>query len=187
MTRFRSQLNRTGKKDGLLTFAQRVEQGFPDAVGELATMLKVEIQQQLSRPGTGRYYAKLATIGQSKGEARAALVSFNRSLRSTVAALNDRRMGLEDVKKRQVRRLHRASAPGRPPAPDTGSLKRSAFVEQITGAFLVGVAMAYARWLEFGTPRIKPRPFMRPAAGRVQQKAGVSLQRQMKQLRAETV
>lgn len=60
---------------------------------------------------------------------------------------------------------HQASAPGEPPASDTGTLvnrinvkpnltKLSATVEANT---------AYAAYLEFGTARMAERPFMRPA------------------------
>lgn len=62
--------------------------------------------------------------------------------------------------------VHQASAPGQPPASDTGTL-----VGRITTNYdrldqLVGVVTArtaYAAYLEFGTRRMAPRPFMRPA------------------------
>lgn len=61
--------------------------------------------------------------------------------------------------------LHRASAPGEPPAPDTGHLRRSLRTEYdrelLAGTVIAGAV--YAQALEFGTPRIEPRPFMRPA------------------------
>ena len=62
---------------------------------------------------------------------------------------------------------HRASAPGQPPAPDTGHLRRSIQYEiykrrhHVFG--IVGTSVPYGKWLEFGTRRMKPRPFARPA------------------------
>lgn len=60
---------------------------------------------------------------------------------------------------------HRASAPGDPPASDTGRLLGS-----ITTTFFnnrlaaeIGPATSYARFLEFGTDRMAPRPFVVPA------------------------
>lgn len=60
---------------------------------------------------------------------------------------------------------HKASAPGEPPAPDTGRLRQSLRTEY-NRELLMGTAIAstaYAQALEFGTSRIAPRPFMRPA------------------------
>lgn len=59
---------------------------------------------------------------------------------------------------------HTASSAGNPPAPDTGRLRQAGQTEviRVTGA-VVGVVSAnteYAAPLEFGTERIKPRPFM---------------------------
>lgn len=59
---------------------------------------------------------------------------------------------------------HQASAPGEPPAPDTGSLRNSIGHEAVGDVLRVGSAMAVVpEALEFGTQRIAPRPFMRPA------------------------
>lgn len=65
-------------------------------------------------------------------------------------------------------RFHRASAPGEPPASDTGNLVRNIgviFADQGLTA-RVGVLslsrVPYARALEFGTRRMRPRPFIRP-------------------------
>lgn len=68
---------------------------------------------------------------------------------------------------------HRASAPGNPPAPDTGRLRASISREVgKVGTVLVarvGTDVAYGRYLELGTSRMAARPFLRPAldAGRV--------------------
>lgn len=60
---------------------------------------------------------------------------------------------------------HRASAPGDPPAPDTGALLGSIFTVQSNGGLTrrVGVRQRYGVYLEFGTTRMQKRPFMKPA------------------------
>jgi HK97 gp10 family phage protein len=64
-------------------------------------------------------------------------------------------------------RFHKSSAPGQPPARDTGALMNSIYVEKFgfLGAFSVevGSAQKYAEFLEDGTSKMKARPFLRPA------------------------
>lgn len=60
-------------------------------------------------------------------------------------------------------RRHQASAPGEPPAPDTRTLLESAHIEQEGETVRVLVNGADAAGLEFGTRRMQPRPYMRPA------------------------
>lgn len=61
-------------------------------------------------------------------------------------------------------RTHRASAPGHPPATDTGALLRSIqFTPEPKGAS-VGSRIVYARYLEYGTTKMAARPVWRPAA-----------------------
>lgn len=59
---------------------------------------------------------------------------------------------------------HRASAPGEPPAPDTGRLRGSISTEVIRGldevVGFVAVNTEYAAHLELGTERMKPRPYL---------------------------
>ena len=61
---------------------------------------------------------------------------------------------------------HQASAPGQPPATDTGQLVRSITMSvEGTEGEVVGVIRAsapYAAMLEFGTSNIAPRPYMQP-------------------------
>jgi hypothetical protein len=64
---------------------------------------------------------------------------------------------------------HQASRPDKFPAADTGGLRRSlVFVPfKKDGAVRVANISArakYAKWLEYGTQRMAPRPFFRPAA-----------------------
>lgn len=60
---------------------------------------------------------------------------------------------------------HKASAPGEPPAPDTGFLMRSigTSVDPETLVGTVSFTARYARALEYGTARMAARPFARPA------------------------
>jgi len=68
-------------------------------------------------------------------------------------------------------RSHQASAPGEPPAVWSGRLFNAIVskVEPILGKTgmgwrgEVGTNVKYARWLEFGTTRMKPRPLWRRA------------------------
>lgn len=59
---------------------------------------------------------------------------------------------------------HQASAPGEAPATDTGALAANSLVKRIgTCDFEVQFNQEYAAPLEFGAPRVLPRPFLRPA------------------------
>lgn len=62
---------------------------------------------------------------------------------------------------------HQASAPGEPPAPDTGLLRAS--VHHTVGSdgdgllADIGSSQNVAMWTELGTRRMAPRPWLRPA------------------------
>ncbi len=66
---------------------------------------------------------------------------------------------------------HRASAPGEPPASDTGTLSGAigvalfgdARTELFAGVTVDSSIASYWRDLEFGTVNMEPRPFVRPA------------------------
>ena len=74
-------------------------------------------------------------------------------------------------KKYNPRRTHRASAPGQPPATDTGYLASSvhAWMDPDGLGATVQAHAKYGPYLEYGTEnedgtqRIKPRPFLLPA------------------------
>ncbi len=63
-------------------------------------------------------------------------------------------------------RIHQASAPGEPPAVDTGKLIKSiqSEMESETIGVVYSDDVEYAPYLEYGTVRVAPRPFMAPAA-----------------------
>lgn len=62
---------------------------------------------------------------------------------------------------------HQASAPGEPPAVDTGLLRASVRHELATEgdelAAYVGSDLKISTWLETGTRKMAPRPFLQPA------------------------
>jgi HK97 gp10 family phage protein len=63
------------------------------------------------------------------------------------------------------KRKHRASAPGEPPASDTGFLVNN-IKRHMSGDNLEGEVRSradYSKFLEFGTSKMLPRPFMFPA------------------------
>ena len=62
------------------------------------------------------------------------------------------------------RRTHRASAPGQPPASDTGNLVSKITIRQ-DGKDKTNVESNadYSAFLEYGTSKMEPRPFMLPA------------------------
>lgn len=63
---------------------------------------------------------------------------------------------------------HTASAPGDPPAVDTGRLRQSIVALKVERyRWRVGTNVDYALALEFGTRHIAARPFLRPAAEKV--------------------
>ena len=61
-------------------------------------------------------------------------------------------------------RTHQASAPGQPPATDTGALA-SSITAIIDGPHRarVGTALDYGFYLEHGTANIEPRPWLHPS------------------------
>lgn len=62
--------------------------------------------------------------------------------------------------------LHRASAPGEPPAVDTGKYRNSwgwtVVGEGAKAELWVGTGDKRGPWLEYGTSRMLPRPHLRP-------------------------
>lgn len=63
---------------------------------------------------------------------------------------------------------HQASAPGEPPATDTGTLAGSIHVVPGDRQAEVVASASYAAYLEFGTSKMAPRPYMRPAVDKHQ-------------------
>lgn len=66
---------------------------------------------------------------------------------------------------RRGRIVHQASAPGQSPATDTGTLASRVFHDIAGGGFEASVFsdVSYAGYLEFGTKRMAPRPYLAPS------------------------
>lgn len=84
---------------------------------------------------------------------------------------------------RRGRKIHVASAPGSPPAPDTGRLTSSYGFRLSRGAkqwhLDVGTNVAYAAHLEFGTSVMEARPHLRPAIAKTATRIGAVLAARM--------
>jgi HK97 gp10 family phage protein len=96
----------------------------------------------------------------------AVLVAANQVANDARRAVAGGPKGGKAYKKYNPKRDHVASAPGEAPATDLGQLLASirAFApgNKHLHAFVIAEAF-YAKWLEFGTGNILPRPFMGPA------------------------
>lgn len=62
-------------------------------------------------------------------------------------------------------KIHTASAPGEPPKTDTGALVSGITLEKEPYGYSVGSRpkAPHGFWLEFGTSKMDPRPWLRPA------------------------
>jgi HK97 gp10 family phage protein len=58
---------------------------------------------------------------------------------------------------------HQSSAPGQAPANNTGALVRSIKVKKNGREATISIEKDYAIYLEFGTSKMRPRPFIIPA------------------------
>lgn len=58
---------------------------------------------------------------------------------------------------------HQSSAPGQAPANNTGALVRSIKVKKNRNEATISIEKDYAVYLEFGTSKMRPRPFIIPA------------------------
>jgi|APGre2960657404_1045060.scaffolds.fasta_scaffold100092_2 HK97 gp10 family phage protein len=58
---------------------------------------------------------------------------------------------------------HTSSAPGQAPANWTGQLLKSIKVQKMKGISFVYITAKYAQFLEFGTSKMRARPFIIPA------------------------
>jgi HK97 gp10 family phage protein len=166
-----------GTKDGIDQFVANLVRQSDNALLRGALMLESNIKQILLTPGRGRI--------RESGRNRVGRGSFT-SETVTVDTPFSRRIGpgIPKTTTKVIRRMrrrgrakvnidltNRASAPGEPPAPDTGTLQRSITHDFDGQKIRVGTNVEYAEPLEFGTTNagrshnvvILPRPFMRPA------------------------
>jgi hypothetical protein len=127
-------------------FLRRFEVEEKKRLFQAGNLMKNEVRRLMTEsPRSGREYRKLRATQRARGR-----------------TAGQRRRGDYII--------HRASAPGEPPAPDTGTLRRAVNAELVLDRAgwqaNVGVtqeAVKYAAPLEFGTRRIRPRPAWRPA------------------------
>ena len=134
-------------------FTAGIREGLAASQVSLATV----IQRTLSRPGTGKLYR----VNKGRGK----------------RARNLRQSG-----------FHRASSPGNPPAVNTNRLRGSWSIAIKSGKDLLpgmniriikkpnslgyelGSSVPYAPMLEFGTRRMKKRPYLKPSMAIVEKK-----------------
>lgn len=156
---------------GLVALYDRVHEAREEFLDAAAIAVVRQAKVELSTPGRGRVYLK---------------PRFHRDGRR----MRSKRGALLYIR-------HHASAPGDPPAPDSGNLRGSITFERVTravGADLTGSAprlttarrvgtnVEYAPALEDGTPRILPRPFMEPAIRKVSAAMGQQLVRRFRRV-----
>ena len=90
-------------------------------------------------------------------------------------AMEEMRDTAIDTSKTYGKKGHHPSLPGNPPAVDTGTLRRS-ITYQVDENELVGYVGSnlknppYGAYLEFGTSRMKPRPWLKPATEKSMEK-----------------
>lgn len=104
---------------------------------------------------SGKFQTKRAIVGMAEKVRGDAIKSIHRGPKTGTVYV--RGSG------RNLSKRHRASAPGEAPATDTGNLVGTVFtkVEETQGE--VGFTAPYGYWLEYGTLKMKPRPFLNPA------------------------
>ncbi len=131
---------------------------FPAPTADLAYQIGMlvlrNIREILSGKRSGRWYPMPGNINYEK-------TSLNKAKNYEVKYIGASRK--DDI----IGASYQASAPGEPPAPRTGRLRQSFFltVQPVHGAFsaVIRTNVYYADDLEYGTERLDPRPFFRPA------------------------
>lgn len=171
--------------------------GTKEGMEKVLIIIDNYVTAELMRPGHGRLYKKTrAKRSEGKGTAWAeAKLEKNRAkaakLRGQASDLDEYKtnLGATDLAhglRKKADRLertpggfHRASAPGEPPAPDTGRLAGAGKFSDEGGFFtdieegehgevigVIGTNVEYAPSLEFGTRHMMARPFFRPGIAR---------------------
>lgn len=171
--------------------------GTKEGMEKVLIIIDNYVTAELMRPGHGRLYKKTrAKRSAGKGTAWAeAKVEKNRAkaakLRGQASQIENRDLtiGQKDLARglrmkadrleRAPGGFHRASAPGEPPAPDTGNLVGAGKFSDEGGFFtdieegergevigVIGTNVEYAPHLEFGTRHMMARPFFRPGIAR---------------------
>jgi hypothetical protein len=145
---------------------------------EVMVQLQTELQKMVSKPGRGRLYAISPSGEQSLARVGAATPFAARRIGVAGTASNIRTVmtRARGARHRNLRAagVHRASAPGDPPAPDTTNLRRTIQLAKPTRVtrgtmkgWSIGIMAVYARALEYGYRRILPRPYVRPSIAKM--------------------
>ena len=120
---------------------------------------------QVSIEGSEKFIAAIAKIRRTAPEKLQQVLQAgaeetrNMAVRSIQASQSQGRI----YQRRSVE--HTASKPGKPPNTDTGNLVSNITVQKIEKGFDVGSRQGapYGLWLEFGTSKMLPRPWLAPA------------------------
>jgi len=142
--------------EGFNSFLHDVHLKREAALAGIGLVLQTQIKNELSTPGRGRIRQRLARRVGKLGR---------RGARTNIS------------------RAGRASAPGDPPAPDTGALRNSILYHADHGVHIVGTDQVQAAALEFGTSKagrghrtvILPRPYFRPALEKAREAMGKAI------------
>lgn len=116
--------------------------------------------------GTAELKRALAEFGINADRELMAIVkgtAQNVRTHAIKSILRGTKSGKTYEKKGPPKRTHTASAPGEAPANDTSRLSGSIRADIEGKSAEVSANTEYAAWLEFGTQKIEPRPFMFPA------------------------
>lgn len=90
--------------------------------------------------------------------------AFSIVARSKVLMATSPKSGRVYMKGKKGDIQHQASAPGEPPAVDTSNLINSGFVDpKALALYECGFSTPYAEPLEYGTPTVAARPYLRPS------------------------
>lgn len=146
--------------------AAEIQQKADAVAGNTAQQILTHSQMLIqSGPKTGRVYATGAVKRRLGKKDRVFDVTlFGQTRQYTQYGLSVTKSKRGNLYKTVGYKMHRASAPGEAPATDIGNLVDSGYAKRARrGLWHVGFHAKYARGLEFGTPRILPRPFLRPA------------------------
>ena len=144
-------------------FGRAAEEDIAKVLKRTGLTIRSDIQQRIQRgPKTGTTYFRIPGDGvmtvRAGAEDGPPVAVFKRS-----GALN-------------LSREHTASAPGEPPATDTGRLVAGVVFTTLDKLSVqIKSTVSYAYGLEFGTRKIEPRPSWRPAinAARAQYRQGL--------------
>lgn len=141
------------------SLARLLPQTVGDISEETAREIEADAKAAMGEPKHGRTYGRGTVRRYFKPGSRTAEAYAAAGLRGGFTA-RGRRYFIVGY------HIHRASAPGEAPAIDTSNLVNSIQVERVNTQSNVYTNEEYAEYLEYGTRKMDPRPFLTPAADR---------------------